>query len=383
MGRNCVYKDSSFRSQQITVLLELLRSGIFGKLPDISCSVNVDWDFIWKISIEQGILGWVWDGICNLPVSDQPSRQLKINWALSADEISTRYNKQKKVLDDIINICGTNGIRVLLLKGIGLSELYRSPHRRPSGDIDIFLFDQFEKGNSLLSSGNLIRSGKHAEFDYDGVLIENHEHFLNLDWGKRRRIEDFIFANIDNSILTSTGYYILEPQSNFLYILMHATRHLNYDDKGLSLRTIMDIPLFLIRYQDVLTPDVCYQLTDKFKVSHCFELFVYLGEWILGINLSHYHRGLVPKSDLDAAYDMFVMCNNTKYIPREASYFEYLKIRVGQIKKGRWKYHYEHVNIIKRLYIEIKVQINVLVKYLVGVGYGGSLREWLKKRKEN
>ncbi len=89
--------------------------------------VEVDWDGLMDVSKSQGFIAWVWDGICRLPVEQQPPRQYRINWGMSAQEIWDRYEKQKKVLAEMVEICNHNNMRLLLMKGIGLSELYPKP----------------------------------------------------------------------------------------------------------------------------------------------------------------------------------------------------------------------------------------------------------------
>lgn len=43
-----------------------------------------------------------------------------------------------------------NGIRLLLLKGLGLSRNYPVPAHRECGDIDIYLFGASDEGDRLL-----------------------------------------------------------------------------------------------------------------------------------------------------------------------------------------------------------------------------------------
>ncbi len=375
-----VKQDLDLNDSIVSVMLELVRAAVLEKRPFIPQNITIDWDRLMEISAEQGLVAWVWIGVEKLPEEQKPPRLQKINWSLSAQAIQERYEYQVTVLKEMLDVCKRNNIRLMVIKGIGLSSLYPDPSCRPSGDIDIFLFDSYNKGNELFAKDKIHETGKHAKLEYKGVNIENHLNFLNVKWPVRREVENYIKSNLSKSVLTQEGYYILEPESNLLYLIMHAIRHLNYVETGLTLRSIIDIPIFLNHYRDLLTPDRCYELMNKFKIAHCFELMVYLGEWALGINLAHYHRGYVPISDQEAAYNMFIKCNYIRFIPTEIPYFRYLKLSLIQFRQCQWKYHYEHVSTFSRVYLFVRKQLHVFVKYCLGVERSKALKNVFEKK---
>ena len=173
---------------QIEIMLEFLRSAVLDKKPDITDTSDINWDVLMDMSAEQGVLAWVWDGICKLPKELKPPRLQSINWGLSAQEVWDTYVKQMRVLEGMVSSCKENGIRLLLLKGIGLSRLYPKPESRPSSDIDIFLFEDYEKGNRLFTGHDIKRIDKHASFQIDGVLIENHYYFFEPNTRQKRNL---------------------------------------------------------------------------------------------------------------------------------------------------------------------------------------------------
>ena len=155
-----------------TYMIGLLRYGVLDERPEqLLPSSEVDWDKMMDIAATQGILAWVWDGICKLPKENQPSRLYSINWGLSAQEIWDRYYVQRQVLRQILDVCSKNSIRILLFKGIALSELFPKPESRPAGDIDIYLFDDYKRGDELFARTNVTRTNKRTGFDYQGVHI--------------------------------------------------------------------------------------------------------------------------------------------------------------------------------------------------------------------
>ncbi len=374
-----VKQEFNVNNSMVSVMLELVRAAVLERSPSIPQNFTIDWDKLMEVSAEQGLIAWVWIGIEKLPETQSPPRLQKINWSLSAQAIKERYEYQVTVLKEMVDVCKRNNIRLMVIKGIGLSSLYPDPSCRPSGDIDVFLFGSYHKGNELFAKDKINETGKHAKLEYKGVTIENHQNFLNVKWSARRKVENYIKSNLSKAVLTQEGYYNLEPESNLLYLVMHATRHLNYVETGLTLRSIIDIPIFLNHYRDLLTPDRCYELMNKFKIAHCFELMVYLGEWALDINLTHYHRGYVPISDQNAAYEMFIKCNYIRTIPSDIPYLQYLKLSLAQFKQCQWKFRYEHVSFFNRLYFFVIKQLHSLVKYCLKVDVRKSLKSEIKK----
>ena len=157
------------------IIMELMRAAVLDRSPKLPADFSINWDELMDYCAPQGILAWVWDSVCKLPQSQKPPRMQSINWALSAQEIWDTSEKQENVLKQIIEKCNNNHIRVLLLKGIGLSNLYPKPESRSCGDIDIYLFGDYEKGNMILGNNHFDETALHSELIYDGVTVENHK----------------------------------------------------------------------------------------------------------------------------------------------------------------------------------------------------------------
>lgn len=295
---NSTGKKTGKDNSKLTKLMFLLvQAGIKGTEPKIQESETIDWDGLMDVSMNQGLLALVWDGICNLPSTQQPPRIQKINWSLSSNEIWERYYLQVKVLNEMIEICNKNDMRLLLLKGIGLASLYPKPCSRPSGDIDIYLFDDYQKGNELFGDGVNDFFKKHSAFDYKGVHIENHVTPLDTDTKYERNLSSFLKTRMGDVILSSEGYYTFDPITNIVYLLAHSIKHFS-PHKGIPYRNIIDFALFIQRNQEKIDVTECYNTLKGLKMSEAFELFVRMGELIMDIDLSKYHAGYVKGKDL-------------------------------------------------------------------------------------
>ena len=232
--------------RQTEVLLELLRAAVLDQQPSIPKEVVIDWDALMDNASSHNVLAWVWDSVCKLPVEQQPPRQQRINWGLSAQEIWDAYFYQKKVLNEMLVACQKNNIRLLLLKGIGVSAIYPKPQSRPAGDIDIFLFDDFEKGRELFNENYCGTTPLHDKYDYKGVRIENHKIFVYPDTPVKQLVGQYLLNSLDKVVLTSEGYYTFAPLDCFVYLMMHTLNHIRFtSDEGLYLlKSIVDVLFF-------------------------------------------------------------------------------------------------------------------------------------------
>lgn len=109
--------------------------------------------------------------------------------ALSAEKLEERYRHQQQTASKLAARFSEEGLRMLLLKGLGLSRDYPIPEHRECGDIDIYLYGQSDKGDRILHEiGHTSKFDvpKHSEYVWDGVLIENHRTILNV---RRNRTE--------------------------------------------------------------------------------------------------------------------------------------------------------------------------------------------------
>ena len=283
------------------VMLSLTRAAVLGEEASLPEGLTVDWDELFEISAEQGTLAWVWDAVCSLPQKHLLSRLQAINWGLSAQEIWDTYQKQHQVLLQMIKVCQENHIQLLLLKGIGLSQLYPKPESRPCGDIDIYLFDDYEKGNKLFCEGSVSETDLHSEFHIDQVHIENHKLLIFPNTKTKKAVGQYVLDHIDDVILSEEGYYVLPLLPNLAYLLMHTLNHFNYIDssKVISIRNVIDLAVFIYKNQSELPSKETYQILRSLYLDKSFEMIVLLSERLLNVDLSQYHVGLVKTKDAE------------------------------------------------------------------------------------
>lgn len=347
---------------QINVFIELLRASVLGEEPFVPNDVSIDWDYLFELSARQNVLALVWESICKLPQECHPSRQQRISWGLTAQECVKKYSEQRIVLAEITSVCTSKGIKLLLLKGIGLSMVYPNPQLRTCSDIDIFLFEDYEKGNELFGDDNNVFKYKHTSFDYHNVHIENHRTPLDTNTCFQRKIERYIESHLSNSIKCSEGYYVLSPLSNLVYLLTHAIRHFEIDNL-ISLRMIMDIALFVKENQYVIDSKDCARVLKELNIDGCFALFMVIAEELLKQPMPLYNRDLLCQNDAEMAKSLFLLGKYEKESSLKKNNLNSLFRQWKWFLVARKLYKYIPKSVSERLR-ELIHQFGYIVKYV-------------------
>ncbi|MCQ2294017.1 MAG: nucleotidyltransferase family protein [Bacteroidales bacterium] len=290
--------------QQIEVMLELLRSAVLDRAPVIDPDVKVDWDALFDNSLSHEVMAWLWDGICCLPANVMPPRQVRIGWSLSAQEVWAEYEKQTQVLRSLLDLASKNNTRILLLKGHSLAALYPKPCSRTCGDIDIFPLDNYQLINDLLVQHVVDEKGKHATIMFNGVMVENHNNFLEPNTAQKRRIINYLHSTLDQVTLSSEGYYLLPPTANLVFLLFHTMKHFQ-ESKVMPLRNVIDFAMCLHSNETVVDRIEIRKLLERFNLQKPFAMLCYMSEAILGIPFLDFVSFQLPASDC-RCFDVFV-----------------------------------------------------------------------------
>jgi hypothetical protein len=361
----CSNMDLS-QNQLVNVMLEFVRAAVLDRNPIISKDITIDWDVLMDKSSAHGLLAWVWDGICRLPSELQPPRQQRINWGLSAQEVQERYFLHKEKVLQMVDMCKANGMKLLLLKGIGLSRYYPKPSLRQSRDIDIYLFGDCERGNELLFNGDVELHGKHYVYCKNGLQIENHIQMFSNVSPLHKKVEDYLETAIGDSYLAEDGYYMLSQESLVVYLLMHSLIHLCHQVDPIRIQNIVDFGMVLKKYDNDLLPHL-YNLLESFNLNKAFLLFVNLSEWALDIDLSRFKQGL-PKTSDDYHSAVNLIIDDKIRHPSFSNLPKYRKLfqRWFYYKHVRWRYKYIPSFGSNRIRMYIKDLSSDVIRLLLG-----------------
>lgn len=255
------------------MLLELLRSALWRKEIDTTCfatATQEQWEEIVRLAIAQGIQAVCYDALIHLEDDLQPPRKVKLQWAISVKALEKRFLRHLHTAAHLASFYQERGLKMMLMKGLGLAQLYPEPMHRESGDLDIWLFGEYKKGNKLMEEKGIKvnrHGSKHACFYFEGTPIENHKSFLNID---QFRIDREILEPALQQALEQTQCIpfalpekasLLLPPATFSAIFL--ARHMsNHFVGGIVLRHLCDWARFLYS---------CHKEYDADKLSALFE----------------------------------------------------------------------------------------------------------------
>ena len=228
-------------------LVQLIRISITGRPEPFSS--KIDWTEMMHYSSNQGVLGVAFGAIEHLPEEDRPHIDFIMDWMRQITYLESINKIHKDVIGEIASFLHKHDIRMLLLKGYGLSLFWPKPDSRPIGDIDIYTFGKWEETDKLICQKLGIKSNtshhKHSELHYKGKAIENHYEFLNVHAHRSTaEIEDILHEELnaypDKEI---PNLYYPSVRFNALYLLRHSGEH--FASTSMKLRLVLDWAFFV------------------------------------------------------------------------------------------------------------------------------------------
>lgn len=332
------------------LMLQLLRCSLNKQQPQLSPISLDEWEKLYWLCRKHGVVTIVYDAIEMLPAEQRPQGDIALSWELSAERTRSHFAHQAQVLDSIYKKSKEVGIQPILIKGMSLARLYPRPDSRACGDIDIYFPNNYERGNQILGNSNASLDGKHAEIEFDGVIIENHLHFLDLNYRSQLRAEKYILKSLKDA--SPEGF--LPPLGNMVYLLMHTICHLTAKVK-LPLRNIIDWGIFLKAYQERLNPVECHKIMQHIRMDDAFNVLTLIAGEFIGEDLSGFiDKKKIRTDDVEKLRKLILNKDYLPPVPKELRGLKRLKARYHRNRQRRWLYRYLPSNGIERTYHNIK-----------------------------
>lgn len=230
-----------------------------------------DWGNVHEFALNQGLSAIVFDTITDAGITIP--RPIKMRFISAVSDIENEYAAKLKIAARLAEIYRSNGIRMMILKGLGLSQLYPRPNHRPSGDIDIYLFGKQYEGDEIIRSRYNIPIDEdkhhHTVFRIGKTTIENHYDFIEAHSRRSKPLlEQHLKAIVEaeQPIKIDIGdseAYIPSPNFNALFLILHSGSH--FAAEKISIRHLIDWSLFIERFGDEVDWTKLYALADEFK----------------------------------------------------------------------------------------------------------------------
>lgn len=251
----------------------LLRSGLHPEVPYVPAAPvgEASWQEIFSLAKRQGTANIALDGVETLPREQRPGRELRIRWAMQSEATVKRYARQRSAAERAARLLAGHGVRMLVLKGIGLSDNYPIAEHRECGDVDIYLFGDHEKGNRILCDAGAQRIDdvpKHTGLALQGVHIENHRTFLNVSRNREERELDGVLSEIlrrEGAIPAPGGFFTPPATFNAIYLVRHAAQH--FLKEGITARHLCDWSCFLERQEQQIDRELFTQTLRRYRME--------------------------------------------------------------------------------------------------------------------
>lgn len=245
----------SLKESSSTILLQLLRvaigNDVVGSLPSA-----VDWREVTGLCFSQGVAAIAVDGlekVEGLNLLDSLEQEaLKYEWFGEVFRAEDDYRKYKSILAEFLRLCKYQEVKVLLLKGFGLSLNYPIPAHRPCGDIDIYLFSCAEFISQMVEKYWKVsvdrRNPHHYLFARNGVTFEIHITLMDVERHKNQFSDEQVFQRLiaegcDEIEVCGETCFVPSLKLNSVYLLRHMAHH--FAVEKITLRHILDWALFV------------------------------------------------------------------------------------------------------------------------------------------
>ena len=258
--------------------ISLVRLGIGHSADPIN--LPIQWDEIETLANEQGLSAIVLDGIEKLPEEQRPQRQLLLQWIGNVMQgYENRYSDYETAISQLSGFYNQNGIKMMVLKGYGLSLNYPIPKHRPCGDIDTWNFGQQKEADRLLTTKLGIKVDEsehhHTVFYWKGYMVENHYDMLITSAAKTNKelepvLKELAMDESHSKEINGERVYLPSANFNALFLLRHMLMH--FVACGINIRNVLDWAFFWEkcgREVDVLWLD---DIVKKYKMKDFYDI---------------------------------------------------------------------------------------------------------------
>ena len=277
-------------------LIELIRHGI-GQSDVCHISKGVDWQKTFSLSKTHGMAAIAFDGISGCfekGIDLDIDIDLKLDWIGKARKTEQRYFKHEKHVQELASFFKKHGIRMMVLKGYGLSLNYPKPNHRPCGDIDIYLFGEQERADMLIQNELGIKIDKkhhhHTVFGFQGECVENHYDFLNVHVRKSNKRMEKLLKELCHTYTTEDidNVYFPSVEFNTIYLLRHCAAH--FASTEMTLRQVLDWGFFIQKYHTKINWDEYLPYIKKEGMHRFYNLLGLFCVNYLGFEESIFHE---------------------------------------------------------------------------------------------
>lgn len=259
-----------------SIVLELIKYGL-GNSKNCEIPADINWDEVLSFATTHGVDAIVFDCIkrCHdegIPININDLT--KFEWIGTACQQEATYEIQKRTIASLAKFYAENGIRLMVLKGQGLSFNYPVPSHRQSCDLDIWCFGKWREANNLIAMKSIKIDNSHhthSVFQIDGVTIENHYNFISKYQRYSNRIVERKLQELARKdVVEKDGVFYPSADFNAIHVLRHCAG--DFSSTQMTLRQVLDWGLLMERHQREIHWDEYLPFIDEIGMRRFFNL---------------------------------------------------------------------------------------------------------------
>lgn len=342
-------------------LLRLALGTSSGESVDLLALSNADWEVLVDLAFDQGVAALIVDGLqkadTNALLESEELEDLRYELFGETLACEEDHSKQRKILRQLIQELSDYNIKVLLLKGLGLSKYYPVPAHRPTGDFDIYTYGHHLDVDKVFSDKGFAidrEHEKHSVFNFKGVTVENHYLYLDSFQTKcEKRVQAYL-ESLKDDIINEDGYYTPSPLKNYFFLLCHMARHFS-EYESIRLRHLLDWGLFLKAEMSGLDLQLVRRKLQEFGLERTNDLFVSLAEKVCGLDFSDLLFKRLPEDECIRVLE-YIMTNKQRLVPKHFVPRFIYKLRT--LAGNNWKFRYLSITMRERVWYSIKYHLS-------------------------
>lgn len=312
------------------------------------------WREVMDLAVRQSVAAIAFDGVQKL--HNVYGKKIKaigekheewMQWVFECTGLMTQYEqrsvRQKIVIKDISEIWADSDIKTMVFKGQANATFYPVPNHRATGDIDCWLFEGAEKGDSVIEKNGAVvdnRWYRHSKISYHGEMIENHRVMSHTHGSKKKQALEVELRSMlnpmDLNMIDGCGKAMMpSPQFNACFLTYHGLHH--FISEGLRMKQILDWAVFLKKEQENVDWLQYNDFCKRYRLDRFAAVMNYIASEYIGVQLNSssikVDRTYVEKILQSTLYDDDYLFNSGK----SDWTVRWLLVK-NMLTKDRWKY---------------------------------------------
>lgn len=238
------------------LFFELIRASIgVSKLSAIPSAH--EWEQLYDMARKQSLVCICFSGLQQLcenhsELTANMPMPLKMQWIGQVMAYEKIYARHEKVMAELALLYSKEGLRMMVLKGYGLSLDWPVPNHRMMGDLDIYHYGQWREADSFLRKHCNVKVDDghehHTVFSFYGVMVENHYDFINTKAHRdapriEARLKQLALENGKKIEVQGSTIYLPSADFNAIFLMRHMGQH--FAGEHLNLRQVFDWGFFM------------------------------------------------------------------------------------------------------------------------------------------